>query len=175
MYLSLNTVLTKVFAFVFGKFIIFVFIFKYYAIYLDLRLMCTCTCVCVCVDKSLCVLACVYTYMNICICMCWNMWVCMADCVHWSLLNSYHDNIVIDRLIIQRLQKEYAQDIVSCLRMNNGLSRQTGVGSTFYLQLNLMKPFPLRYVQGCMYPHYTLLIKHAKKLYYRQSVCHLAS
>ena len=34
----LNTVLTKVFAFVFGKFIVFVFVLKYYAMYLDPRL-----------------------------------------------------------------------------------------------------------------------------------------
>ena len=64
-----------------------------------------------------------------------------------SEINGYHENVIVDRLITRRLQREFARGIVSCQRMNSGLNRLTGVGSTCCLRLNLTKPSPLRYAQ----------------------------
>ena len=120
-------------------------------------------CVYVCVmSVRVCVRVCVYmcvrihTFMYLlCVYVCC---VCVYVLLHVNLygklcalkLDGHNNIIVIDRLIIQRSQKGYARDIALCLRTNNGLNRQTGVGSIYCLQLNLMKPFPLRYAPGIM-------------------------
>ena len=110
-------------------------------------LVCVCTCMCLCVYVYVCVCVCVCVCMRVHVCVYVCMCACVCVCVHVETLkfNGYHDNIIVNRLIIQRLQKEYARGIVSCRRTSNGSSHPIGAGSTSCLRLNHMKPSPLRY------------------------------
>ena len=129
----------------------------------NVYVLCVC-CLCVHLCMFVCMCVCVYVCVSVCLCMFMCVCVCVCVCVRarvcyymymcrLRLDSTSCDNIfVVDRLIIQRSQKEYARDIALCLHMNNGLNHQIGVGNISCLQRNLMKPFPLRYAP-CTIPH----------------------